>query len=237
MIEKSTLSFVGAVSGIGTLAEKSLHAALKAWYAQPGDALEVPVGGSVIDLVRGDLLIEIQTRHLYAMKRKLARLTGLGHPVRVVHPIALEKWIVRENAQGQHLSRRKSPKRGGPPDIFRELVRAPHLVGLPGLTLEIALIREEEIWRDDGQGSWRRKGWSLHDRRLLEVAGQLLFTVPADLLALLPEGLPRPFTNHDLQAALGCHPTLPPKITYTLRQMGLLAQAGLRGRAHLFEEA
>jgi hypothetical protein len=59
---------------IGTLNEKPLHAALKVWYALPGDRLEVSVGGFIADIVRGDLLIEIQTRHLAAMKRKLHAL-------------------------------------------------------------------------------------------------------------------------------------------------------------------
>ncbi len=41
------------MNGIGTLQENSLHAALKNWYAQPGDQLEIMVDGYVIDLVRG----------------------------------------------------------------------------------------------------------------------------------------------------------------------------------------
>lgn len=42
------------VSGIGLLNEKSLHASLKQWYAQPGDRFEVAVDGFVIDIVRND---------------------------------------------------------------------------------------------------------------------------------------------------------------------------------------
>lgn len=49
---------------IGELNEKPLHAALKAWYAGPGTRMEVPVDCGqrvyVIDLLQGDLLIEIQ---------------------------------------------------------------------------------------------------------------------------------------------------------------------------------
>ena len=46
---------------IGTLNEGALHAQLKDWYRRPGDRLEQNVGGFVVDLVRGDLLVEIQT--------------------------------------------------------------------------------------------------------------------------------------------------------------------------------
>jgi hypothetical protein len=56
------------MSGIGLLNEKPLHASLKQWYSRPGDRFEVPIDRFVIDIVRGDLLIEIQTRNLAAIK-------------------------------------------------------------------------------------------------------------------------------------------------------------------------
>ena len=46
---------------IGELNEQPLHAALKEWYVQPGDQVEVQLDGYYIDLVRGERLIEIQT--------------------------------------------------------------------------------------------------------------------------------------------------------------------------------
>ena len=55
---------------IGTLNEKSLHAALKEWYAKPEDLIEVPVDGFTVDIVRGDLLIEIQTRNLLTITHR-----------------------------------------------------------------------------------------------------------------------------------------------------------------------
>ena len=80
--------------GIGTLNEKPLHAALKQWYAQPEDLIEVPVDGFTVDIVRGDLLIEIQTRNLSTIRHKLTTLAA-QHRLRLVYPIAREKWIVR----------------------------------------------------------------------------------------------------------------------------------------------
>ena len=71
------------------LRERSLHAALKRWYARPGDRAEVPLDGYVIDLVRGDTLIEIQTRGFAKLARKLTRLVR-NHRVRLVFPIARE---------------------------------------------------------------------------------------------------------------------------------------------------
>jgi hypothetical protein len=222
---------VATSPAIGQLTERSLHAALKEHLAQPGDAFEVRLGRYVIDIVRGDLLIEIQTRHLYALRPKLLRLLET-HQVRLVHPLPAERWIVREERDGR-VTRRKSPKRATACHIFGELVRVPDLAAHPNLTLEVLLIREEQHWRDDGQGSWRRGHWSLVDTRLLGVAGSAVFGPPADYLALLPP-LPEQFTNADMAKARGWNANLAGKATYALRAMGLLELQGKKGKSNLF---
>jgi hypothetical protein len=184
--------------------------------------------------VRGDLLIEIQTGNFSALKRKLARLLD-HHSVQLIYPISQEKWIVRQTAAGDSLSRRKSPKRGRVLDVFHQLVYIPHLLTHPKFSLEVLLTHEEEILRDDGRGSWRRKRWSLHDRRLLDVVDGAKFLSSADFWAVLPATLPQPFTNADLATALRCRPPLAQKITYTLRRMGGLRLMGKRGKALLYE--
>ena len=78
---------------IGTLNENPLHAALKERYVRPGDGVEVKLHCYVVDVARDDLWIEIQTRNVWQIKRKLAVLAD-RHPVRLVLPVALEKWIV-----------------------------------------------------------------------------------------------------------------------------------------------
>jgi len=64
-----------APNKIGLLKEKSLHRSLKQWYARKGDALEVTVEQWVIDIVRDDTLIEVQTRNFSALKKKMRQLT------------------------------------------------------------------------------------------------------------------------------------------------------------------
>jgi len=49
------------IAAIGTLNEGALHAQLKDWYRRRGDRVEQLVDGFVVDLVRGELLVEIQT--------------------------------------------------------------------------------------------------------------------------------------------------------------------------------
>ena len=156
---------VAAAAGanaIGELPERSLHAALKRWYRLPGDRTEVPVEGYVIDLVRSDTLIEIQTASFGKLARKLTRLVR-GHRVRLVHPVARRKWIVTIGPDGRVLRRRASPKRGAYRDLFAELVRILHLIGNPNFSFEVLLVEVEELRCADGHGSWRRRGISVVD--------------------------------------------------------------------------
>ncbi|HEY3289699.1 MAG TPA: hypothetical protein VGK87_06190 [Anaerolineae bacterium] len=223
---------------IGTLGESSLHAALKQWYLRDGDQLEVNVDGSIIDIVRGSLLIEIQTRNLASIKRKLAKLSAT-HAIHLIYPIAREKWIVRLDQQHrQQISRRKSPKHGRIEDVFMELVSVAALLHDSRLVLEVAFIKEEEIWsmaKTHRRTSRWRAGWARHDRKLIEVIEQRVFASPRDFINLLPSSLPDQFTNHELAHALGRPRYLAERMTYSLRQMGVLEVNGKRGRSLLFQ--
>jgi hypothetical protein len=220
---------------IGTLQETSLHADLKDWYAQTNDRLEVPVDGFVVDIVRRDLLIEIQTRNFSALKTKLNALIQ-RHPTRLVFPIAQDKWIIRIDSDGKtQIGRRKSPKRGRVEHIFLELVRFPELIANRNFSLEVLLVQEEEIRLNDGQGSWRRKGWSIQDRRLIKVLDQVVFESPGEFARLLPSSMPQPFTTLDLARALHQPRYLAQKMAYCLREMGAIRQVGRQGNTLLYE--
>ena len=219
---------------IGTLAEKSLHASLKSWYAEPGDQIEVKVDGYIIDIKRGDSLIEIQTRNFSAIKQKLVKLCQ-DHQIHLVHPIAQEKWIIRVDKAGKQIRKRKSPKRGRVEHIFQELIRIPSLLLNHNFSLEVILTQAEEIWQNDGKGSWRRKGWSIQDQKLLSVLSSEKFNSATDFLGLLPDDLPEEFTNQELTKILKLPRSLAGKMTYTLRKMGLIHIAGKQRNAYIFK--
>ena len=216
------------------MGEGSLHEAVKRWYARTGDHLEKEVDGYLVDIVRGDLLIEIQTGNFSALKNKLSDLIQ-RHPLRLVYPISQKKWIVRIDADGEtKLSRRRSPRRGRVEDLFYELVYIPEVAKNPNFSLEVLLVHSEEVLINDGRGSWRRRRWSVHDRRLLEVVDRTTFSAPSDFLKLLPPSLPERFTTRDLAGALKLRPTLSQKMVYCLRHVGVVEAVGKRGRAVLY---
>ena len=218
---------------IGVLNEQPLHAALKARYASAGAALEVDVDGFVVDVVRDGLLVEIQTGSFSTIRSKMTSLTD-RYPVRLVFPIAREKWLIKlpKNGDGKTV-RRKSPKRGRVEEVFKELVSFPELLRRQAFSLEVVLIQEEEVRRYD-PNRWRNRGWVTVERRLLDVVDRRLFRGPADVQALLPKGLPREFTTADLATAMDVPRYLAQKMAYCLRKMGAIAQVGKRSRSKLY---
>ena len=212
---------------IGTLAERSLHAHLKRLYTEPGDCVEERIGGYWVDICRGEDVIEIQTGSFASMKRKLAALLR-RRVVHIVHPVAVEKWITKVAADGAtFISRRKSPKRGSCYDLFDELVSFPQLMLDPrNFSVEVVLIKEEELRCEDGRGSWRRKGTSIKDHLLLEVAGREVFGTGRDFLRLLPEGWTGPSTNRELAAALKQPSFRIARMTYCLSRMEAVRAGG-----------
>jgi hypothetical protein len=223
--------------GIGTLNEKALHAGLKAWYQCDRDAVEVNIDNYVVDIVRGDLLVEIQTQNFSSIKNKLLHLTD-RHPVRLVYPVAQKKWIIKTSRpQGETQSRRKSPKRGSPVDVFTELVSFPNLVSHHNFTLQVLMTMEEEVRRFDGSRAWRRRGWVIHERRLLDVVEEYLFESPRDFLDLLPDSLTEPFSTSELSLAIGRPRRLAQKMAYCLRKMGSIKPVGKRRNAKLYIRA
>ena len=224
------------MSSIGLLNEKPLHASLKQWCAQPGDRFEVAVDGFVIDIVRDDLLLEIQTGNFASIKSKLTNLVRF-HTIRLIYPIAQEKWIVKlEKDEGSGVTRRKSPKKGRLEDLFWEMVRLPQLASSPNFSLEVLMIKEEEVRRRNGKRNWRRRGWGIEERRLLEVVDQRLFKEPTDWLRFLPESL-ESFTARDLAEAIDIRKELAQKMAYFLRKAKLIELIGRRGRANLYRVA
>lgn len=220
-------------SALATFREGSLHAALKARYAAAivDGRVETAVDGYIVDVVGRHELVEIQTSSFGSARRKLEQLVAT-HRVVVVHPIPLETWLVRVDADGVILRRRRSPKRGLPLDLFEELVHLPALLAEPNFRIELALIAVEEIRGPVPAAARYRhaRDWWRLDRRLLDVVETRRIDRPGDLLGLLPEDLPTPFTTADIVAATGRSRRLAMRATYCMERSGAIDRVGRQGR-------
>ncbi|MBN2352263.1 MAG: hypothetical protein JXD23_06815 [Spirochaetales bacterium] len=217
---------------IGTRNESTIHAQLKEMYRCPGARTEAPHGTYLVDVDRGDgELVEIQTRHFGTIKNKLLFLLA-SHRVRLVYPLLTEKvFVFIDPETGREKRRRKSSRGKTLFDLTDELVGIAPLLSHPRLLLEVLFTSEEEVRCRDGKGSWRRKGMSIVDRKLIAVTGSLRLQTAADYLKVfLPDGAPREFTNRSLAEYLDAPYRKAQQLTYCLRAIGVVETAGKKGR-------
>lgn len=215
--------------------EYSLHSEIKAAYSLPGDMFEARLGKFIVDILRGDMAVEVQTKNFSALREKL-RVLAKTNRVRLVYPLPEVRWITYLDRDSGVIKKRKSPRRGKLTDVFRELVMIPEMPGEANFSMEVLLIVEEEVRREDGRGSWRRRGASIVDRRLLGINGRVLFRDRADYLRLLPESLVGAFTNSELAKSANITVGTARQITYCLRKSGMIRVVESKGRSLVFQK-
>ena len=113
------------------------------------------------------------------------------------------------------------------------MVSFPQLLSNPNFSLEVLMIREEEVRRFGGKRNWRRRGWGTEERRLLGVVEQVVYEEPADWRHFLPKELVT-FTARDLAEAIGVRLRLAQKMVYCLRKVTVINLMGKQGRANLY---
>jgi hypothetical protein len=215
--------------------EFSLHSEIKKWYSFPGDQFEARLGNYVVDILRGDLVIEVQTKNFSAIRGKLETLIK-SYKVRLVYPLPEQKWITHISKDNKVTSRRKSPRKGRLTDLFLELVMIPQLIGEDNFSLEVLFVDEEEVRCEDGKGSWRRRGVSIKDRKLIAVNDRIVFERKVDFLKVLPKSLNGVFTNRELAGLAKISIRNARQMTYCLRRSGIIQIAGKKGRELMFQK-
>lgn len=215
--------------------ESTMHHQLKQHFATDGALLEHQLDGFVIDLYQHHQIYEIQTANFSAIKKKLTTLLD-HHPINLIHPIITTKHIRKVTPQGELLSKRKSPRHGTLYDLFKQTVYIPHLLLHPNLTLIGQEVHLQETWCDDGQGSWRRKKFSIQNKQITQFHHTHTLHTPQDYRNLIPFSPSQTFTNKQLSQALKLDRRIIQKFTYTLRIAQILEIVGKEGRALLFAQ-
>lgn len=216
--------------------EKSLHAQLKKIYAKEDGLIEQKIGKYYIDVVLDGRFYEIQTKNFSAIKAKLNNLIKYNE-VCLVYPVPLNKWIVKLDKLSQPISNpRKSPKKGHTLDIFEELVSFPGLIKHTNFSLEIVLIDELEKRIFNKKKAWKRKGWTIYERELLEVNKTHRLETAKDFRVFLPADLDEPFSTNDIAKKLRRSIWFARKMIYCLREMGTISQTGKKGNLKLYSK-
>ena len=126
--------------GIGTMAEKRMHKALKRYICEDESCHEVRIkpdgapstesreraesgrGGYIADIYENGKIFEIQTGGFYPLKKKIEfYLKNTDFKITVVHPLVECKWSVWVDPEtGETTPRRRSPKKEKLVDLLPE---------------------------------------------------------------------------------------------------------------------
>jgi hypothetical protein len=219
---------------IGKTSESSLHRTLKYRYAGYGKTEEEVAGFIADGITQNGEIIEVQIGSFGPLKKKMTAFAAMG-AVNIIHPIIINKFIEVYDEKGKYLYRRKSPRHGCEWDLFYNLLYAPELVLIPGLSIELALVDVTEKRRRDGKGSWRRKGVSILDKELAAWHGCLRLNRPGDYLRFIPFGKGEEFTAAQLAKKAGIATGLSQKTIYVLKKLNLIRKTGKKGRAWIYQ--
>ncbi len=234
---------------INTLNETHLHRTLKSIYALgiPESKMEAPVGDYIADILAPDgSITEIQTGSLSHLSKKIADMIADGRKIRVVYPLATEKYIETWTLDGK-TRRRKSPTKKNIYSIFRELT------GLCGVLLdkrfyldvpEITMTEERRETEDTVQSKNGRrrfkKNWTKTGKRLDELKTTHIFHGKRPYLSLIPSGLDEIFSFTDFFTGIKKKEPLVKTdearlALWCLCKMGIVARGEKKGRSYTYK--
>jgi len=221
--------------GIGTLSEKTMHAVLKNYYAPDEDMHEIPIENYVADIYTGTEIIEIQTRSMERMRKKLEAFLPL-YPVTIVYPIPREKWLYWiDEETGEVSQKRKSPKKGNPYQAFIELYKIRPFLPNPNLRLRLDLIDMEEYRLLNGWSRDKKKGSERYDRIPTQFFEEVCIDCIRDYMQLIPYELPEQFTVKDFAKYAKIPVRLAGTVLLIFYDLGLVSRIGKNGNSYIYE--
>lgn len=223
----------GYAGQVGTLSEKQLHAAVKAYLEPRQQCQEQRVGRVIADIRNEAGVTEVQTRSFQKLRAKLPALLAAG-PVTIAYPVAVQKWLYWAHPETGELSGgRKSPKQGADFDILYELYWLRDFLSEENLSVLVLGVAAEEYRLLDGWGNEGKRGSHRQLMQPKDLLWQKRFHV-SELATLLPADLPAAFTAKELAKAYKRQPAFGSRAAAVLLAAGVIAKTGQRGRAYLY---
>ena len=222
------------MNNIGIVKESSLHRDLKFRYSEPGNT-EITRGNYVCDgQTRDGELIEVQTGSFGPLREKVKKLTN-NEKIRIIYPIIVSKYIELYDINGKLSRKRKSPQKGCAWDLFKVLLYAPELSINLRVTLELVFLDILEKRKNDGKGSWRRRGVTIQDRIPLSLHKTIILKELNDYNQFLPIEK-ETFTVKDLGDSAGISRILARKCLYVLEKINVTERVGKQGNALVYKK-
>lgn len=221
--------------GIGTLAEKTVHAIMKNYYEPNQDNHEVALEGYFADIFNECGIIEIQTRSFNKMRDKLTTFLN-SYPVTIVYPMPYTKWVSWiDDETGETTKRRKSPKKGTSYDAFFEMYKIKTFLKNPNLSIHLILIDMEEYRMLNGWSYDKKRGSTRFDRIPMEIVQEVIITQPEDYMQFIPYEIEDQFTSKEFAKAAKIDVAKARLTLNILYYVGVIKRVGKNGNSYIYE--
>lgn len=221
--------------GIGTLSEKTVHTVLKHYYAPDEEMHEIPIEHYVADIYTGMEIIEIQTRAMNRMRKKLEVFLPL-YPVTIVYPIPRQKWLFWiDEETGEVSQKRKSPKKGNVYQAFIELYKIRPFLAHPNLRLRLDLIDMEEYRLLNGWSRDKKKGSERYDCIPTAFVEEICINDIRDYMQLIPYELPEQFTAKEFAKCVKIPAGLAGTVLLIFYDLKLVNRVAKSGNSYIYE--
>lgn len=225
-----------AKQGIGTVSEKSVHAALKRYVDPDESHHEITVGHFVADVCNENGFFEIQTRCFGRLKEKIQAFLAIDS-VTVLYPVSAKKWIIWLDKDGGEEPRKLAPRKPTAAAILPELYQLKALLREPKLRFCVLLLEEEEYRLKDGYGVNQKKKATKFDRFPVNLLDEIWLCEPRDYLQLVPETLTGEFTAKEYAKAVHLPISKASTSMNILYEMGAVERIGREKQAYLYRRA
>lgn len=243
--------------GIGRLAEKQMHAAIKRYLCPDESKHEILIDGSpgfigsataedgkktkkrrfVADVLDKNTIYEIQTGGFSPLRDKIAWiLENTTYNVMVIHPIAETKWVSTINSKtGNIENRKKSPLKGRVEDIAGELYFFQDFLSSPRFSLVILMMEGEQYKKNMQTDGRKRPRYRKYELIPISLLRAYIFKNTDDYKLFLPDTLPNPFCVKNFSEKTKIRGKEAYSIVKTLMHIGLVEPCGNIGRAAAYK--
>ncbi len=221
---------------VGTLSEKLLHKVLKFYVENDPSKHEIPVLGSVADILNDRGITEVQTRSFEKLLPKLSKFLQ-EYPVQIIHPLTQTRYVSYiDRESGEVISRKKSPKHDGINRAASELYKIKELLPNENLTVRLMFISFEDFRYKPDKKAWRPPSKNLISRVPLSVEREIVLKAKEDYGIFLPEGLGDFFTAREMSKIIKLDSRRTHNTITLLLSLGLIEQSGVDGKAYIYKK-
>lgn len=217
--------------GIGSLAEKSLHKAIKYFY-EPDDSFhEIKTGNYVADIKTDNKIIEVQTGSFIKLKEKLDYYFSEDYSVTVVIPVYSNKRIKIIDSDGKVLSSRMSPVHKNLYSLSKDLYFLKYVKNSRKLFVDFLYLDVDEIKVNSNFRYKNTKRIDIIPNQLMEIVHTGAFD---NYESFIPFGLPYYFSSKEFAYCAGINRKIASYSINFLIGLGKIEYYGRKGREKLY---